>query len=250
MKLTVVQLMDALYCTDATKFISATLLGTTTMIRLELPTVNVLSKVDLLSSYGTLPFQLDYYTECYDLQRLIPFLHSTNVPSNDDDDDALMSPIDPIVNDNDEEDEYEIADDQEYQKIVQQRRTSKFAKSYERLHRALAEVVEDFSLLSWIPLDITNAESVGRVLANIDRCNGYIYTTSTRPVTTASSHPPTRTVPTTTTTAATTNLQHEDLFQCAVRQDGGGQYSQYESLADIRERMASPESIRALRRKQ
>jgi hypothetical protein len=245
MKLTVVQLMDALYCTDATKFISATLLGTTTMIRLELPTVNVLSKVDLLSSYGTLPFQLDYYTECYDLQRLIPFLHPTNVPSNDD---ASMDPI----ADNDEEDEYDIADDPEYQIILQQRRTSKFAKSYERLHRALAEVVEDFSLLSWIPLDITNAESVGRVLANIDRCNGYIYTTSTTTtISSSSSHPPTRTVPTTTTTTTTTTTRaHEDLFQCAVRQDGSGQYSQYESLADIRERMGSPESIRALRRKQ
>ena len=45
LRLTAVQLIDAHYCADATKFLSAALLGTTTMIRLELPMVSVLSKV-------------------------------------------------------------------------------------------------------------------------------------------------------------------------------------------------------------
>lgn len=233
MKLTVVQLIDALYCTDVTKFISAALLGTTTMLRLELPTVNVLSKVDLLSSYGTLPLQLDYYTECYDLERLIPFLHQTNIPNDES--------IDPTV----EDDEYDIADDPEYRRILQKRQTSKFAVSYEKLHRALAEVVEDYSLLSFLPLDITNAESVGRVLANIDKCNGYIYSSTT---TTTTDHQHHRSnTPTTTTT--TNTVVHQNLFQCAVQHDGSLHNNRYESLADVRERIASPESIRELRRK-
>ena len=66
LRLTAVQLVDAQYCTDANKFLSAALLGTATMIRLELPTVNVLSKVDLLAQLGELPFSLEHFTQCQD----------------------------------------------------------------------------------------------------------------------------------------------------------------------------------------
>lgn len=229
MKLTMVQLIDALYCTDVTKFISAALLGTTTMLRLELPAVNVLSKVDLLSSYGTLPLQLDYYTECYDLERLIPFLYQTNIPNDES--------VDPTTTTTVEDDEYDVADDPEYRRILQQRSTSKFAVSYQKLHQALAEVVEDYSLLSFVPLDITNAESVGRVLAKIDQSHGYRFSSSTE-----NDQSPT---PTTSTTTV-----HPDLFQCAVQHDGSRLNHMYESLADVRERIASPESIHELRRKQ
>ena len=69
-----VNLVDAHYCADASKFISAALLSTTTMLRLELPAVNVLSKIDMISQYGELPYNLDYFTECHELERLVPFL--------------------------------------------------------------------------------------------------------------------------------------------------------------------------------
>ena len=38
--------------------------------RLELPHVNILSKVDLIEQYGELPFSLDYFTEVLDLSYL------------------------------------------------------------------------------------------------------------------------------------------------------------------------------------
>lgn len=41
------------------------------MLQLELPHVNVLSKIDLLASYGELPFDLRYYTEVQDLTYLL-----------------------------------------------------------------------------------------------------------------------------------------------------------------------------------
>ncbi len=215
MKLAVVQLIDALYCTDVTKFISAAILGTTTMIRLELPTVNVLSKMDLLSSYGTtLPLPLDFYTECGDLERLIPFLYPTDIPN----DESIIDPVE-------ENDEYDIADDPEYRRVLRKRQTSKFSMRYEKLHRSLAELVDDYSLLSFSPLDITNGESVGRILAKIDQCHGY-----------RTENPD-----------SDRTSVHQDLFQCAVQQDAST--NMYESLADVRERMASPESIRELRRK-
>lgn len=49
-----VHLCDAHYVTDASKYISVLLLSLRTMLHLELPHVNVLSKVDLITQYGDL----------------------------------------------------------------------------------------------------------------------------------------------------------------------------------------------------
>jgi GPN-loop GTPase len=57
--------VDAHLCTDAGKYLSAVLLSLQTMLHLELPQVNVLSKIDLLDQYGTLDFDLDYYLEVH-----------------------------------------------------------------------------------------------------------------------------------------------------------------------------------------
>jgi GTPase SAR1 family protein len=188
LRLTAVQLIDAHYCTDGQKFLSAALLGTTTMLRLELPTVNVLSKVDLLANYGELPMNLEFFTECQDLDRLVPFLDNERVtddPCNDD--------------------EFAIADDLEYQQARKKRRDCRLYRKFTKLHEALAEVVEDYGLLNFIPLDISQADSVGRVLARIDKCNGYVFTEGS---------------------------VNEDLFQCAIRSD-----DTHENLADIQERI-------------
>lgn len=54
MQLTAVHLIDAHLCSDPGKYISALLLSLSTMLHLELPHVNVLSKIDLIESYGKL----------------------------------------------------------------------------------------------------------------------------------------------------------------------------------------------------
>jgi len=41
---------------------------------MDLPHLNVLTKIDKLSSYGPLPFNLDFYTEVQDLSYLLPHL--------------------------------------------------------------------------------------------------------------------------------------------------------------------------------
>lgn len=69
-RLAAVHLCDAHYVTDASKYISVLLLSLRTMLHLELPHVNVLSKVDLISKYGDLDFNLDFYTEVQDLSYL------------------------------------------------------------------------------------------------------------------------------------------------------------------------------------
>ena len=41
---------------------------------MDLPHLNVLTKIDKLASYGPLPFNLEYYTEVQDLSYLLPHL--------------------------------------------------------------------------------------------------------------------------------------------------------------------------------
>lgn len=44
------------------------------MLQMDLPHLNVLTKIDKLSTYGPLPFNLDFYTEVQDLSYLLPNL--------------------------------------------------------------------------------------------------------------------------------------------------------------------------------
>ncbi|TCD71005.1 hypothetical protein EIP91_000503 [Steccherinum ochraceum] len=69
-RLAAVHLCDAHYVTDASKYISVLMLSLRAMLHLELPHINVLSKVDLLKQYGDLDFNLDFYTEVQDLSHL------------------------------------------------------------------------------------------------------------------------------------------------------------------------------------
>lgn len=213
LRLAAVQLIDAHYCTEPANFLSAALLGTTVMIKLELPTVNVLSKIDLLSNYGPLPFSLDFFTDCQDLERLVPYLQQQgDFDSNDDEDDFTIS-------NHQHFDEYNYADDPDYQLARKVKSSSPFFRKHERLHKVLAEIVEEFGLISFLPLDISSAESVGRVLAKIDKCNGYVFTQ--RGSGSSKTH-------------KAQNATTEDLFQCAIQSEP----SMYESIADIQERLS------------
>jgi len=192
LRLCAVQLVDAHYCTDATKFISAALLSTTSMLRLELPTINILSKIDLINQYGTLPYNLDFFTECQDLNRLVSYID---------------------VGTNDCEEDLAYADDTDYQAARARTKNSAFYKRHAKLHSQLCEVVEDFSLLKFLPLNISDAESVGRVVARIDKCNGYVFIASQN-------------------SDQSSKGDVNDVFKCAMQMDNGWGYEQ---MTDVHE---------------
>jgi hypothetical protein len=96
---------------------------------------------------------------------------------------------------------------------------SPLAVKHKRLHRALAEVVGNYGLLNFVTLDIASAESVGRLLLKIDKCDGYVLTES-----------------------IASNV-HQDLFKCAIQSEDVNRYT---AIANIRDRIASPDSIREL----
>ncbi|KAJ1442876.1 hypothetical protein B484DRAFT_321874 [Ochromonadaceae sp. CCMP2298] len=116
-----VHLVDAFYCCQPPPLISPPPLATPPPLRPPPPHVNVLSKVDLASQYGPLPFQLSFFTECMNLAPLLSLL---------------------------------------------QRR-------FHRMSSALCEVVDDFGLVSFHPMNVQDAETVGRVLAATDSANGF-----------------------------------------------------------------------------
>ncbi|XP_028936692.1 GPN-loop GTPase 2 [Ornithorhynchus anatinus] len=125
-RLAAVHLVDSHYCTDPAKFISVLCTSLATMLHVELPHVNLLSKMDLIEQFGKLAFNLDYYTEVLDLSYLVDHLAS-----------------DP------------------------------FFRHYRRLNEKLVQLIEDYSLVSFIPLNIQDKESLRRVLQAVDKANGY-----------------------------------------------------------------------------
>ncbi|XP_064028685.1 GPN-loop GTPase 2 [Pogoniulus pusillus] len=124
-RLAAVHLVDSHYCTDPGKFISVLCTSLSTMLHVELPHVNVLSKMDLIEQYGKLAFNLDYYTEVLDLSYLVDHLAS-----------------DP------------------------------FFRSYRRLNEKLVEVIEEYSLVSFVPLNVQDKASMRQVLQAVDKANG------------------------------------------------------------------------------
>lgn len=73
-RLCVVSLVDSIYLTSASQYISITLLTLRSMLQLGLPQVNVVSKIDKLSEYNSLHMPLDFYTAVEDLGMLLPLI--------------------------------------------------------------------------------------------------------------------------------------------------------------------------------
>ena len=70
----VVHLSDSFCLTQPSLYISNLLLTLRAMLQMDLPHINVLTKIDKVASYDPLPFNLDFYTEVQDLGYLQPYL--------------------------------------------------------------------------------------------------------------------------------------------------------------------------------
>ncbi|KLU81417.1 ATP-binding domain 1 family member B [Magnaporthiopsis poae ATCC 64411] len=77
-RLVVVHLSDSICLTQPSLYISNLLLALRAMLQMDLPHINVLSKIDKVASYERLPFNLEFYTEVQDLTYLLPELEAEN----------------------------------------------------------------------------------------------------------------------------------------------------------------------------
>src|SRR5579862_7143340 len=73
-QLVVLHFIDSYSLTLPSLYISTVLLALRAMLQMDLPHLNVLTKIDNLSTYSPLPFSLDFYTEVHDLNYLLPHL--------------------------------------------------------------------------------------------------------------------------------------------------------------------------------
>ncbi|CAF2128752.1 unnamed protein product [Brassica napus] len=112
-----VYLLDSQFVTDVTKFISGCMVSLSAMIQLELPHVNILSKMDLLQDKSNIEEYLDAEPR------------------------TMLAGLD-------------------------QRMAPQFAK----LNKAFIELVEQYSMVRFTPLDLTKERSIQYVLSEIDKC--------------------------------------------------------------------------------
>eukprot|EP00913_Durusdinium_trenchii_P024508 g23007.t1 len=81
LRLVAVHLIDSTLCVDAYRYLSAVFLSLSAMMQLELPHINVLSKIDMVMDHtDDLSFSLDYYAGVSDLSQLLWTLQTTRHP--------------------------------------------------------------------------------------------------------------------------------------------------------------------------
>ena len=110
------------------KYVAGLLIALSSMLHLELPQINVLSKVDLLNKFQSKPvFGLEFYSAVLDLTYLTDLL----------DEDV-------------------------------------FTSKYKKLNEGMVSVIQDYALVSFIPLNIFDKSSLLNVLRGTDKALGYI----------------------------------------------------------------------------
>lgn len=181
-RFTMVHLVDAHSCLEAGKFLSCALLSTTAMLRLELPAVNILSKADLLESY----------TSSWDGPESMPFNLDYFMECN-----QLTRLVDYLDKDT---------------------MNCKHSKQLHKIHTSLCEVVEDFGLVHYFPLTILDSSSVGKIVIQIDKANGYIFTHNVEQI------------------DSKINIQSTigDMMQCAIQSEDSGELRW--NMSDIQEK--------------
>lgn len=118
-------LLDCQFMTDGAKFLSGTMTALSVMVNLEVPHINLLSKMDMLSKGAKK--QMDRFLE--------PDAH------------GIMGDI--------------------------ESNSSKFNEKYKKLTEAIGRMIEDYSLIRFIPLNLKDNENVGDVLVTIDNVLQY-----------------------------------------------------------------------------
>ncbi|KAL9631798.1 MAG: hypothetical protein Q9164_005697 [Protoblastenia rupestris] len=132
-------LLESTFVIDRAKFFAGTLSAMSAMIMLELPHVNVMSKIDLVK--GTVGRK--------ELKRFI----EPDASLLDDDPSDTQAAVTSAQN--------KLADPQSSDSIMA-------GGSFKRLNHAVAQLIDDFSMVSFLQLDVQKEASVGAILSYID----------------------------------------------------------------------------------
>lgn len=141
-RMAAVYLLEATFVVDRAKFFAGTLSAMSAMLMLEVPHINVLSKMDLVKGQVKKKDMKKFLTP--DTALL--------------DDDPLAGTAE---RDEAEADESKAPDEKE--QVMK-------GASFRRLNRAVAGLIENFSMVNYLKLDVTDEDSVGAILSYIDDC--------------------------------------------------------------------------------
>merc|ERR1712014_393133 len=126
----VINLIDSNLCSDSFKLTSAILVSLSTMLYMELPYVNILSKYDDLSK--TEAYDVYLYTNYKDLTTMLDCSSIRNA----------------------------------------------FSKHFLKMNKNILNIIEEYGLLNFIPLDIQVKQMLASVLKAADTSNGYKFSFS------------------------------------------------------------------------
>ncbi|PSN64394.1 ATP binding family protein-like protein [Corynespora cassiicola Philippines] len=135
-------LLESAFVIDRPKFFSGTLSAMSAMLMLEMPHVNILSKMDLIKGQ----------VAKRDLKRFIQA------------DADLIDEDDPFgtMDDTEEDNGASVNADPTTKESVMS------GKSFHQLNKAVAQLIDDFSMVSFLKLDANDEDSVGAILSYID----------------------------------------------------------------------------------
>lgn len=132
-------LLEATFVVDKAKFFAGTLSAMSAMVNMELPHINILSKMDLVQSQVNKK-ELRRFTDPD--ARLM------------DDEDTGRNALDNTV-------DVDVHNPAEVDSIMT-------GGSFKALNRAVARLIDDFSMVSFLQLDVNDEDSVGAILSYID----------------------------------------------------------------------------------
>lgn len=137
-------LLEATFVVDKAKFFAGTLSAVSAMVMMELPHVNILSKMDLVDGR----------------------INNTQLRKFVDPDAKLMDVEDTGRN------EIGVSDDRDAEDPTQTDQIMS-GGSFDKLNRAVARLIDDFSMVSYLKLDANDEESVSDILSYIDNAIQY-----------------------------------------------------------------------------
>ncbi|SNX81859.1 related to GPN-loop GTPase 2 homolog [Melanopsichium pennsylvanicum] len=175
-----VHLTDATHITDASRYVSILILALRAMLSLELPHVNVLSKVDLLGqNYISRSKSTDRYDLHSDGDEDIESYKGSDEKMDDEPNSRAGMGLQSDLAFN--LDFYTQVQDLSYLRDLLSQSapgSSRRNEKYGKLNRAICELVEDFGLVSFETLAVEDKRSMFRLLQVLDKAVGYIYVSS------------------------------------------------------------------------
>lgn len=146
-RMAAVYLLEATFVVDRAKFFAGTLSAMSAMMMLEMPHLNVLSKMDLVKDQ----------VKKKDLKRFL-----TADAGLLDDDPVNRSRLRAAGGADAEQDDASRRPDEKEQIMT--------GSSFRRLNHAVAGLIESFSMVNYLKLDVTKEDSVAAILSHIDDC--------------------------------------------------------------------------------